>query len=324
VKGLLGRLGLGLGAYAALAWVPLATSEYHTHILVIGFYYVVLAVGWNLLAGYTGQFSLAHHTFAGIGAYASTLLIQRTGIPILGGVVAGTVVAAAAGYGLGSLCLRMRAIYLALATWAFAESVRLLVAAEYQITRGDLGLTAPLLFGTPRATPYYYLFLGLAIAALLVAWQIVHSRIGAYLRAIRDDEEAAATAGVDTFRWKRFAFVISAVFAAVAGAFQGHYIGLLSPTPMKFNEMATIIIMVIVGGLRTLPGPALGALFIELLSELLRGWGEIRMVLFALLVIAVVRLYPTGLVGLLRAVGVRVGARVPSLAPLLGQRRPAD
>jgi branched-chain amino acid transport system permease protein len=201
VKGLLGRLGLGLGAYAALAWVPLATSEYHTHILVIGFYYVVLAVGWNLLAGYTGQFSLAHHTFAGIGAYASTLLIQRTGIPILGGVVAGTVVAAAAGYGLGSLCLRMRAIYLALATWAFAESVRLLVAAEYQITRGDLGLTAPRLFGTPRATPYYYLFLGLAIAALLVAWQIVHSRIGAYLRAIRDDEEAAATAGVDTFRW---------------------------------------------------------------------------------------------------------------------------
>jgi len=239
-------------------------------------------------------------------------------------VVAGTVVAAAAGYGLGSLCLRMRAIYLALATWAFAESVRLLVAAEYQITRGDLGLTAPRLFGTPRATPYYYLFLGLAIAALLVAWQIVHSRIGAYLRAIRDDEEAAATAGVDTFRWKRFAFVISAVFAAVAGAFQGHYIGLLSPTPMKFNEMATIIIMVIVGGLRTFPGPALGALFIELLSELLRGWGEIRMVLFALLVIAVVRLYPTGLVGLLRAVGVRVGARVPSLAPLLGQRRPAD
>ena len=89
MKGLLGRLGLGLGAYAALAWVPLATSEYHTHILVIGFYYVVLAVGWNLLAGYTGQFSLAHHTFAGIGAYASTLLIQRTGIPILGGVVAG-------------------------------------------------------------------------------------------------------------------------------------------------------------------------------------------------------------------------------------------
>jgi branched-chain amino acid transport system permease protein len=324
VAGLLRRLGLCLVAYAALAWVPLVTSEYHTHILVISLYYVILAVGWNLLAGYTGQFSLAHHTFAGIGAYTSALLVQRTGIPILAGVVVGAVVAAAVGYGLGSLCLRMRAIYLALATWAFAESVRLLVTVEYQITRGDLGLAAPLLFGTPRATPYYYLFLGLALGALLVAWQIVHSRIGAYLRAIRDDEEAAATMGVDTFRWKRFAFVVSAVFAAVAGAFQGHYIGLLSPTPMKFNEMATVIIMVISGGLRTFAGPALGAVFIELLSELLRRWGEIRMVLFALLVIAVIRLYPAGLVGLLRAAGARIGVRLPALAPLLGVRRPAD
>ena len=324
MAGFLRRLGLCVVAYAALAWVPLTTSEYHTHILVISLYYVVLAVGWNLLAGYTGQFSLAHHTFAGIGAYTSALLVQRTGLPILAGVAAGTVVAAAAGYGLGSLCLRMRAIYLALATWAFAESVRLLVAVEYQITRGDLGLAAPLLFGTPRARPYYYLFLGLALVSLLAAWQIVHSRIGAYLRAIRDDEEAAAAMGVDTFKWKRFAFVVSAVFAAVAGAFQGHYIGLLSPTPMKFNEMATVVIMVIAGGLRTFAGPALGAIFIEMLSELLRAWGEIRMVLFALLVIAVVRLYPAGLVGLLRATAQRIGTRLPGLAPLLGARAPVD
>lgn len=324
MPGFLRRLGLCLAAYLAVAWVPLVTSEYHIHILVISLYYVVLAVGWNLLAGYTGQFSLAQHTFAGIGAYTSALLVLRTGIPILGGVVAGAVVAAAIGYGLGSLCLRMRAIYLALATWAFAESVRLLVTVEYQITRGDLGLAAPLLFGTPRAMPYYYLFLGLALVALLTAWQIVHSRIGAYLRAIRDDEEAAATMGVDTFKWKRFAFVISAVFAAVAGAFLGHYIGLLSPTPMKFNEMATIIIMVIAGGLRTFAGPALGAVFIEVLSELLRRWGEIRMVLFAVLVIAVVRLYPAGLVGLLRAAAEPIGTRLPGLAPLLGLRRPAD
>ena len=324
MAGFFRRLGLCLVAYAALAWVPLTTSEYHTHILVISLYYVILAVGWNLLAGYTGQFSLAHHTFAGIGAYTSALLVQRTGLPILVGVAAGTVVAAVAGYGLGTLCLRMRAIYLALATWAFAESVRLLVAVEYQITRGDLGLAAPLLFGTPRARPYYYLFLGLALVSLLVAWQIVHSRVGAYLRAIRDDEEAAAAMGVDTFKWKRFAFVVSAVFAAIAGAFQGHYIGLLSPTPMKFNEMATVVIMVIAGGLRTFAGPAIGAIFIEVLSELLRGWGEIRMVLFALFVIAVVRLYPAGLVGLLRAIAQRIGSRLPGLAPLLGVRAPVD
>ena len=324
MTGVLRRVGYCALAYAAVSWVPFAVSEYHTHILVISCYYVVLAVGWNLLAGYTGQFSLAHHTFAGIGAYTSALLVQRAGVPIVVGVLAGALVAAATGYGLGTLCLRMRSIYLALATWAFAESVRLLVTLEYQITRGDLGLATPLLFGTPRAMPYYYLFLGLALLSLLAAWQIVHSRVGAYLRAIRDDEEAAATMGVDTFRWKRFAFVVSAVFAAVAGAFLGHYIGLLSPTPMKFNEMATVIIMVIAGGLRTFAGPALGAVFIETLSELLRGWGEIRMVLFAVLVIAVARLYPSGLVGLLQAAGRRLEMRLPALGPLLGAGRRAD
>jgi branched-chain amino acid transport system permease protein len=235
--------------------------------------------------------------------------------------VAGVALAALTGWGLGTLCLRMRAIYLALATWAFAESVRLLITVEYQITRGDLGLATPFLFDTPRPMPYYYVFLGLALAAILAARGIVHSRVGAYLRAIRDDEEAAATMGVDTFKWKRFAFAASAVFAAVAGGFQGHYVGLLSPTPMRFNEMAMIVIMVIVGGLRTFPGPVVGAVFIEVLSELLRAWGEVRMVLFAALVILVARAYPAGLVGVIRGAGERLARRLPALAPVLTPRR---
>ncbi len=315
------RLGWCLLAYLALSWPPWVVSEYHTHVLVTACYYVILAVSWNLLAGYTGQFSLAHHTFAGIGAYTSALLVLYLGAPALVGVAAGVVVAAGIGWGLGTLCLRMRAIYLALATWAFAESVRLLITVEYQITRGDLGLATPLLFATPRSTPYYYVFLALTIAAVLAAWQIVHSRVGAYMRAIRDDEEAAATMGVDTFKWKRFVFAVSAVFAAVAGGFQGHYLGLLSPTPMKFNEMAMIIIMVIVGGLRTFNGPILGAILIEALSELLRPWGEARMALFALLVIVVARAYPAGLVGIFRGLGARLVTRVPALAPMLAPRR---
>jgi branched-chain amino acid transport system permease protein len=318
------RLGWALLAYAALAWLPVASSEYHVHVYTMCLYYVILAVGWNLLAGYTGQFSLAHHTFAGIGAYTSALLCLYFRVPILVGIAAGVVVAAAIGYGLGTLCLRMRAIYLALATWAFAESMRLFVAVEYQITRGDLGLKAPLLFGTPHPTPYYYLFLGLTLAALLVAWQILHSRVGSYLRAIRDDEEAAAVMGLDTFKWKRVAFVISAVFAAGAGGFEGHYIGLLSPTPMKFNEMAIIVIMVIAGGFRTFAGPVLGAVFIELLSEELRSWGEIRMVVFALLVLAAARAYPAGLVGLFVSAAQRLSRAVPALAPVLTTRPPAD
>jgi branched-chain amino acid transport system permease protein len=318
------RLGWCLLAYAALAWLPWAVSEYQTHVLTTSLYYVVLAVGWNLLAGYTGQFSLAHHTFAGIGAYTSALLVLYAGMPILVSIAAGVVVAAAAGYGLGTLCLRMRAIYLALATWAFAESVRLFITVEYQITRGDLGLATPFLFGTPRSMGYYYVFLGLAVVAVLAAWQLVHSRVGIYMRAIRDDEEAAAVMGVDTFKWKRVVFAISAVFAATAGGFQGHYVGLLSPTPMKFNEMAMIVIMVIVGGLRTFSGPILGAVFTELLFEWLRAWGEVRMVLFALLVIVVARGYPAGLAGVAQDIGRRLATRVPRLAPILTPRRLGD
>jgi branched-chain amino acid transport system permease protein len=318
------RLGYCLVAYAALAWLPWAVSEYQTHVLTTSLYYIVLAVGWNLLAGYTGQFSLAHHTFAGIGAYTSALLILYARVPILVSIVAGVVTAALLGYGLGTLCLRMRAIYLALATWAFAESVRLLITVEYQITRGDLGLTTPFLFGTPRSKGYFYVFLGMAVIGILAAWQIVHSRVGVYMRAIRDDEEAAAVMGVDTFKWKRFVFAVSAVFAATAGAFQGHYIGLLSPAPMKFNEMAMIVIMVIVGGLRTFPGPILGAAITELSFEWLRAWGEVRMVLFALLVIVVARAYPAGLAGVLAAAARRLATRLPRLAPILTPHRLGD
>src|SRR5262245_41077398 len=137
------RIAWAVVAFAALSWLPFAVSEYHTHIFIISLYYVILAASWNLLAGYAGQFSLAHHTFAGIGGYTSALLSLYAGLPVLTGIGAGAVVAAVAGYGLGTLCLRMRAIYLALATWAFAESVRLLVTGEYSMQRGVVVLLTP-------------------------------------------------------------------------------------------------------------------------------------------------------------------------------------
>ena len=105
MAGLGRRLGWCVAGYAALAWLPLAVSEYHTHVFTIALYYVIVAVGWNLLAGYAGQFSLAQHTFAGIGAYGSALLCLYAGVPILVGIVAGAGLAAVVGYGLGTLCL---------------------------------------------------------------------------------------------------------------------------------------------------------------------------------------------------------------------------
>lgn len=305
------RRALGATGLGAAALLPVALGAYHVHVLTVALYYVVLASSWNLLAGYTGLFSLAHHVFAGIGAYTSALLVLRTGLPIPAGVAAGGALACAVGFALGSVTLRLRTLYLALATWAFAESTRVAVSMEYGLTRGDLGLAVPKLFPGAGPAPYYEVFLACAVAATAgLAW-LLRSRIGYRLRAIRDDEGAARAAGVNTVRWKRFAFAVASGAAGAIGALYGHYIGLLSPAAMKFDEMALIIIMVILGGQRTIAGPVLGAVTVEVVSEALRAYGQIRMVIFALVVLAVMRLYPPGLVGVVRAAAQLARRRRP-------------
>lgn len=301
------HLPLGLAVALALL-LPLTLSAYAQHVAVIALYYAALGVGWNLLAGYTGQFSLAHHAFAALGAYASAGLVLALGAPVLAGVAGGTLVAALLGYGLGALTLRMRGIYLAITTWAFAESFRILLSINYEITRGDMGLTVPSLLGTIDPLPHYYLFLLFNVAALgLVAW-LLRSKVGLRIRAIRDDEEAAAARGIDVFRWKKAVFTLSAALAGLAGALYGHYVGLLAPSQVKFTEMAFVVIVVVLGGFRTFWGPVVGAVVAEGLAEALRLYPEVRMVLFALVVILLMRVYPGGLVALTGAVWRRVRA----------------
>ena len=292
--------------------VPLVFRSYFVHVYTIGFYYVILALSWNLLAGYTGQFALATHAFASIGGYASALLAIHASVPLVLGVLGGTVFAGLIGYGLGMLTLNMRKIYLALATWAFAESYRLFITSEYKFTRGDLGLNTPVFFDTAEPLPYYFLLLVVMLLLIWLVYEVLRSRIGFYLRAIRDDEEAAQAMGINTVRWKLFAFTFTSMLAGMAGAFYGHYIGLLSPAVVRFNEMALIIIMVCTGGMRSFWGPVIGAMFIQIFSELLRvnasyfqGFSEFvrdlaenRMVIFAVLVIVLMRFYREGLNGL--------------------------
>jgi branched-chain amino acid transport system permease protein len=311
------------------ALLPLGFRSYFVHVYTIGFYYVILALSWNLLAGYTGQFALATHAFASIGGYASALLVIHAEVPFVVGVLAGVVLAGIIGYGLGLLTLNMRKIYLALATWAFAESYRLFVSSEYTYTRGDMGLHTPVFFDTAQPLPYYYLLLAAMLLTIWLVYEILRCRIGFYLRAIRDDEEAAQAMGIHTVRWKLFAFTCTSMIAGMAGALYGHYIGLLSPIVVKFNEMALIIIMVCTGGMRSFWGPVIGAMFIQIVSELLRvnaaffqGYApfirdlaENRMVIFALLVIVLMRFYRDGINGLLQAVWPsvrRIFAKAPA------------
>ncbi len=290
---------------AAAALLPFALGSYPVHVLTVALYYVILASSWNLLAGYTGLFSLAHHALAGLGGYTSALLVLRAGIPVPLGIACGGILTYATGYAMGALTLRMRTLYLALATWAFAESTRVVISMEYGLTRGDLGLAVPKLLAATSPRPYYEVFLAAAAATVAGLAILLRSRIGYRLRAIRDDEGVARAVGVNTVRWKRFVFALSSGIAGAAGAIYGHYIGLLSPVGMKFDEMALVIIMVVLGGQRTLAGPVLGAAVVEVASEALRAYGQIRMVVFALTVLAVMRIYPSGLMGIARAMARR-------------------
>ena len=284
--------------FGALALLPLALNGYGAQVLMVGYFYVLLGISWNLLAGYTGQFSLAQHAFATIGAYASAVVALALHLPLPVSVLAGMLAAALFGLALGWVTLGMQGVYFAIATWAFAESVRILLAANYQITRGDMGLAEPFLFDSPDPTPAYAVFVALAIGAVGLNAVLLRRKIGYRMRAIRDDQELALAAGIDVVKTKRLVFVVSTAMAGLAGAVYGHGVGLLSPSQANFSQMAFIIIAVVLGGFRTLWGPVVGALVAQGLAEALRASAEARLVIFAALVIMIVRVYPPGIMGL--------------------------
>jgi len=288
----------GLAVGLPLAAVPLFTGEFVLHVLTIGAYYAILAVSWNLLAGFTGQFSLAQHAFAAVGAYVSGLLIYHWQTPLFVSMPAGVLAAACGGYLLGRLVLRMRTIYLSIATWAFAETYRIVLTAAYDFTRGDLGLSVPSLYGNVRPIYYYYTFVAIAAACVLLTHVVLRSPVGYFMRAVKDDQLRAQSLGVDATNVKLFAFTLSSAMAGLAGVLYAHYVLTLTPSLVDFSEMAKIIIMVVIGGLGHFLGPVLAAPPINFLSTYLQAFGEWSLVLFALAVIIVMRSYPAGLAGL--------------------------
>jgi branched-chain amino acid transport system permease protein len=291
-------------AAAALALVPALAGDFTLHMLTTSCYYTILAASWNLLAGFTGQFSLAHQAFAAIGAYTSGLLIRYFAVPIWFGIGSGVLVAALFGYALGRLVLSMRAIYLAIATWAFAETIHIVLTAAYPITRGELGLDVPPLFRNLDPLSYYYLFAALAFVSVLAMYAMVRSPLGQFMRAIKDDELRAESLGVDTTRVKIVVFTVSSAFAGLAGAFYAHYVVVLSPQLADFNEMAKLIIMVVLGGLGSVAGPLIGATPVQVLITWLQKYGEWDMVIFALVVIVLMRTHSGGINSLIQGLAL--------------------
>ena len=306
---------VSLGILALVAVLPaFVTNEYWRGVVIVSMYFAMVAAAWNLLAGYTGQFSLAPATFAMIGAYTTGLLFYHLKLPPLVGIPAAVVVAGMIGLVLGRIVMRLRGPYLALTTLSFAEIMRLVISNSIEFTRGDLGLSVPGLLNDRLA--WYYVMLAVLLAVQVGLFLLIRSRAGLYLQAIRDDEIAAASRGVKIVLWKTNAFALSAAISGLAGALYGHFAELVSPELGLLAQTGIIVSMVVIGGLGTLVGPIGGAFLVYITSEFLRDVGGYQLIVFALLVIIFGRFFREGLWGLLRrALGRRPQPVRPAPAP---------
>jgi branched-chain amino acid transport system permease protein len=286
-----------LAVVAILACLPLfVTSPYSLGILIVSIYFALLALGWNLLAGFAGQFSLAPAAFAMLGAYATALLDYHLKAPLAIGIPAAIVGTALMGWLLGRIVLRLKGPYLALTTLSFAEIARVVIGNSHEFTRGDQGLNVPALMQS--RVGYYYLFLAVLLAVLLALYGLMRGRAGRFWLAIRDDETGAESRGIDVVRYKTFAFALSCAICGLAGSLYGTFSQLVSPELGLLLQTGLVIAMVVIGGIGTLTGPVVGALLVYLASEWMREFGHIQMVVFSAVVIVFARFFRTGLWGL--------------------------
>ncbi len=281
-------------AALVLAYAHLLNS-YWMHVAIIAMFYGILTASWSLLAGYAGLFSLGHMAFASVGGYTSALLVQWSGIPVPLGMAAGVVVCCVLGGWIGWVCLRMTGPYLAIFTLAFSEIVRITVSTEDQVTRGMTGLHTVQLFNSASRLPYFYTVFGLLAGSLALMGFIVHSRWGLFLRAIREDEQAAAASGVAVARFRILAFAIASGFAGLAGGFFAHYNVVLTPDIGDLDRMAFIVVMTVIGGMERIPTAVGGAFAVEFLLEYLRAFGIWRLVIFGGLLLLTMRFARNGL-----------------------------
>jgi branched-chain amino acid transport system permease protein len=298
----------GLLVLAVAAGLPLVLSEYAVHVLIEILLLAYLGGAWNLAGGFAGLFSFGHAAFYGLGAYTSTFLLLRLGVSPWLGMLAAALLGGALGFGIGALCFRyrLRGPILALATLAVAEMFRVL-AINLRPLGGAMGLLIPLRGDAPlqlqfaQKRAYYWVVLVLVLGVLAVTVLLTRSRWGYHFQAVRDDEEAAVCLGVNVFRTKCAAMMLSGALTAVGGVFYAQYFFFIDP-PSMFGSGTSVDILLpaIVGGAGTVTGPLVGALLLGPLSEITRGYFRafvgVHLIVYGLILLAVVLYLPQGLV----------------------------
>jgi branched-chain amino acid transport system permease protein len=296
-----------------LACLPaFVTGPYALGILIVSIYFAMLSLGWNLLAGFTGQFSMAPAAFAMLGAYTTGLLNFHWQVPLLIGIPCALIATALLGWILGRVVLRLKGPYLALTTLSFAEIARVVISNSIDFTRGDQGLNVPTLFHS--RVGYYYLFLAVLFATLIGLYLLLRGRTGRFWLAIRDDATGAESRGINVVRYKTLAFTLSCAICGLAGSLYGTFSQLVSPELGLLAQTGLVIAMVVIGGIGTLTGSIFGALLVYLASEWLREAGGIQMIVFAAVVILFARFFRAGLWGMVTSRLPRNGTKTQDIS----------
>ena len=306
------RLALLATAVLAIGLVPLLYPKaFLVTLLIFVGIYIVVCTGLSLIFGFAGQLSLTQAAFYGIGAYASALITTRLAMPYWVGLAAAATLPALVAFVIGVPILRLRHFYLAMATLAFSEIMAVIFIQEIDITGGPTGIThvpSPSLFGFKFDTPerYFYLVWVIVLGVVLFSHNLIESRFGRALRAISDNEVAAGAMGVNVTAMKSLMFILSAVFAGIGGSLYAHFVSFVNPDPFAVSLSVLLVIMVAVGGVKSLWGAVLGAIFITVLPSFLGAYKQYSMLVYGLILVLSLMFMPNGIAGVVGSVVRRV------------------
>ena len=289
------KVMIGILLAAMLVFPLMGFSQYVYRIAVVSVLYAILAMSLNLIAGVAGQISLGHIAFYGIGAYTSALLCVNFGVSVWVGILAAFVVSMLFGLLIAIPTLKLSGGYLAILTMSFAEIIRLILLNWTSVTRGPMGILnipKPSLFGytIKSSGAFLYLVLTVAIIVYIGLHNLIHSRFGRNFQALRDDEISSESMGINVYRYKVIAFVISTGVAGVAGALFASYMEFIDPSSFISDESTVILSMVVLGGMGNMNGSIIAAALLTILPEALRSFSDYRMLVYGVVLVAMMLL----------------------------------
>lgn len=295
--------GIRTGLYVFLIVIsfiiPFISSNYVLEILTNAFFYMILCLGLNIVVGFAGLLDLGYAAFFAVGAYTTGILSTHLGINFWLTIPFSILFSAVAGIIIGGPTLRLRSDYLAIVTLGFGEIIRI-AARNLKITGGASGLVGierPIFFGMKlyQNNHFYYIFLTLVFLAVLVSYRLHNSRLGRAWEYIREDEDAAEAMGIDRVKFKLYAYVTGAIFAGIAGSFYAVKMTSISPETFQFTQSVNILAAVVLGGMGKIPGVIMGAFLLVMFPEVFRSIGNMRMLVFGIVLLLIMIFRPQGL-----------------------------